>query len=133
MKMPNGYGSVVKLKGHRRKPWAVRISYLQEQTDGSVKRKRKYLEYFSEQKQAISYLAEYNSGLVIKEHQKYVDIPTFAELYEKWKKYRNSLKSAPVASTWKNYDIAFNFFSPVHDRKIHAAADCAGKREIRAG
>ncbi len=44
MKLPNGYGSVVKLKGKRRKPWAVRISYLQEQPDGTVKRKRKYLQ-----------------------------------------------------------------------------------------
>ena len=26
MKMPNGYGSVIKLSGKRRKPWAIRIS-----------------------------------------------------------------------------------------------------------
>lgn len=42
MKLPNGYGSVVKLKGKRRKPWAVRISYLQDS--------------------ALAYLAEYNNG-----------------------------------------------------------------------
>lgn len=118
MKMPNGYGSVVKLKGTRRQPWAVRISYLEEQPDGKVKRKRKYLEYFSDQKSAISYLAEYNNGLVVKEHEKFVDNPTFAELYEKWKKYRKGLKSNPVDSTWKNYDIAFGFFAPLHDKKV---------------
>ena len=43
MKLPNGYGSVVKLKGKRRNPWAVRISYLEEQPDGIVKRKRSFL------------------------------------------------------------------------------------------
>lgn len=120
MKLPNGYGSVIKLKGGRRKPWAVRISYLEEQPDGSAKRKRKYLAYFSEQKSALSYLAEYNNGHVVKEHQKYADSPTFAEMYEKWKKYRNSLKSKPGASTWRNYDIAFGMYAPVHSKKIVA-------------
>lgn len=55
MKLPNGYGSIIKLKGARRAPWAVRISYLEEQPDGTVKRKRKYLAYFAEQKSAISW------------------------------------------------------------------------------
>lgn len=121
MRMPNGYGSVVKLSGtRRRKPWAVRVSYLQEQPDGSVKRKQKYLAYFSEQKYALSYLAEFNNGSVVKEHQKYTAIPTFAEIFDQWKKYRHSLKNCPVASTWKNYQIAFGFFSPLHHERISA-------------
>ena len=82
MKLPNGYGSVVKLKGKRRNPWAVRISYLEEQPDGIVKRKRKYLEYFMKQESALSYLAEYNNGGIVQEHQKYSDVPTFAKLYD---------------------------------------------------
>ncbi len=118
MKLPNGYGSVIKLKGKRRKPWAVRTSYLEEQPDGTVKRKRKYLAYFAEQKHALSYLAEYNNGSVIPEHQKYSNVPTFAELFDKWKSYRNSLKSKPTAATWKNYNIAFNFYAPIHHKKI---------------
>lgn len=120
MKLPNGYGSVVKLKGNRRKPWAVRISYLQEQPDGTVKRKRKYLEFFVEQKSALAYLAEYNNGAVVKEHIKYTDSPTFSEMYGKWKKYRSSLKSKPVSSTWKNYDIAFEMYGALHSKKIIA-------------
>ncbi len=120
MKMPNGYGSVVKLSGSRRKPWAVRTSYLEELPDGRVRRKQKYLAYFSEQKHALSYLSEYNNGNVIKEHQKYADIPTFAEMFGKWEKYRRSLKSCPVASTWKNYYIAFGMFSPIHHQKFNS-------------
>jgi len=42
---------------------------------------------------AYTYLAEYNSGAVVPEHMKYSDSPTFAEMYEKWKKYRKSLKN----------------------------------------
>lgn len=120
MKMPNGYGSVVKLSGTRRKPWAVRVSYLEEQEDGTVKRKQKYLEYFSDQKHALTYLAEYNNGTVVKEHQKYTDIPTFAEMFDKWEKYRRSLKSCPTESTWKNYKIAFHMFSSIHHERITA-------------
>ena len=118
MKLSNGYGSIIKLKGARRAPWAVRISYLEEQADGTVKRKRKYLAYFAEQKSAISYLAEYNNGAAVREHQRFVDSPTFSELYEKWRKYRRGLKSNPSASTWKNYGIAFGMFTPVHHRKV---------------
>lgn len=118
MKMPNGYGGVVKLKGKRRKPWAVRTSYLEEQPDGTIIRKRKYLAYFTKQEAALTYLSELNNGAIVPEHQKYANVPTFAEMYEMWKKYRNSLKSKPGAGTWKNYDIAFNMFATVHDKKI---------------
>lgn len=118
MKMPNGYGSVIKLSGKRRKPWAVRISYLQEQPDGTVKRKRKYLAYFAKQESALRYLAEYNNGAVVAEHVKYTEVPTFAELYEKWKKYKKSLKDKLSDSTWRNYEIAFNHLTPLHPVKI---------------
>ncbi|MEG0191077.1 MAG: hypothetical protein RR681_07815 [Lachnospiraceae bacterium] len=56
MKMPNGYGSVIKLSGKRRKPWAVRISYMNESPDGVIKRKLKYLEYFVKKESALHYL-----------------------------------------------------------------------------
>ena len=89
MKLPNGYGSIVKLQGGRRKPYAVKTSYLEEQPNGTVKRKRRYLAYFAKREAALAYLAELNKGLVVPEHRKYADTPTFAELYEKWKKYHN--------------------------------------------
>ena len=118
MKLPNGYGSIVKLPGGRRKPYAVKTSYLEEQPNGTVKRKRRYLAYFAKREAALTYLAELNKGLVVPEHRKHADTPTFAELYEKWKKYRNSLKKRPTDSTWKNYDIAFDMYTPVHEKKI---------------
>ena len=52
-----------------------------------------YLAYFAKPEMAYTYLAEYNSGAVVPEHMKYSDSPTFAEMYEKWKKYRKSLKN----------------------------------------
>lgn len=118
MRMPNGYGSVVKLSGKRRKPWAVKTSYLEAQPDGTVIRKRRYLAYFTKQEAALTYLADINSGNVVPEHMKYAEAPTFKEMYVMWKKYRNGLKNKITDSTWKNYDIAFNLFLALHDRKI---------------
>lgn len=118
MKMPNGYGSVVKLTGKRRKPWAVRISKMVELPNGTIKRKQTYLAYFSKQESALQYLTEYNNGSIVTEHIKFSEVPTFAEMYAKWKKYRNSLKDKPTASTWRNYEIAFNHLSDLHHIKI---------------
>ena len=67
--------------------------------NGTDKRKQRYLAYFADQKHALTYLAEYNNGMVVKEHQKYTDVPTFKELFDKWEKYRRSLKSVPSEST----------------------------------
>ena len=66
---------------------------LVEDDTGKVKRKYTYLAYFAKPEMAYTYLAEYNSGAVVPEHMKYSDSPTFAEMYEKWKKYRKSLKN----------------------------------------
>lgn len=118
MKLPNGYGGVVKLPGHRRKPWAVRISYVEEQPDGTVKRKRKYLEYFETQKGALAYLADYNKGLAVKEHSGLSNVLTFEQLYEKWKDWRWSFKKKPGQAALTSYNSAFHNFSSIHNRKI---------------
>ena len=118
MKLPNGYGSVVKLNGSRRKPYAIKISYMEEQPDGTAKRKRKYIEYFQTKALALQYLAEFNNGAIVKEHESFAQSPTFAEIYEKWKDFRQGLKTNPSASTWKNYNIAFNNFAAIHHKKF---------------
>ena len=60
MRNPNGYGSVFKLSGNRRKPFAVRIT--KEWTDEG-KRIYKYLSYHITRKEAMQALASYNAGL----------------------------------------------------------------------
>lgn len=118
MKLPNGYGSVVKLSGKRRAPFAVRISYIEETPDGIIRRRQKYLAYFQKRESALQYLAEYNNGGVVPEHLKYADVPTFAELYAKWKVYKKSLKKKLANETWRNYEIAFSHLAPIHQIKI---------------
>lgn len=119
MKLPNGYGSVIKLGGNRRKKFAVRISCIDVNLEEKeVKQKYKYIGYFEKREAALKYLAEYNAGHPVKEHQKYTDVLTFEELYEKWKDYRKALKTQLSDSTWKNYEIAFSHFEDIHLRKI---------------
>lgn len=78
MKMTNGTGSIVELKGNRRKPYAVRI------TDGwrNGKQVRKYLGYYASQAEALIALAEY--------HKYGLDIDgsklTLLEVFEHWYK-----------------------------------------------
>lgn len=185
MRLPNGYGSVIKLKGKRRKPYAVRTSEIVEyieidapkelpmhiqrefnrynfkwrkktqvwsafssdiirefadnlmQEKGyeysiSYRQTFKYLEYFSKQEQAYSYLSEINSSGVVVEHIRYTEVPTFAEMYEKWKNYRKSLPDKLSSNTWRNYEIAFNHLSDLHYKKFNslqtdAVQECINK------
>lgn len=80
----------------------------------------KYLEYFEKQERAYSYLAELNNAEVIPEHIRFSETPTFAEMYDKWKRYRNSLPDKIGKSTWRNYEIAFNHLADLHHKKFNA-------------
>ena len=69
MRKPNGYGSVVKLSGKRRKPYAFRITDGWElNKKGIMSPKYKYLEYFETVREASEYQAAFNSGHTVKEH-----------------------------------------------------------------
>lgn len=76
MRKPNGYGAVIKLKGNRRKPYAVRVTT--GWTDEG-KQKIKYLGYYSSSKEAEIALADYNKNPFM-----VVDEITFAELFDKF-------------------------------------------------
>lgn len=57
MRLPNGYGSITKLSGKRRKPYAVKVT--KEWTDDG-KQVQKYLGYYESRAKAIKALADYN-------------------------------------------------------------------------
>lgn len=79
MRMPSGYGSVIKLKGNRRKPYQVRIT--QGFTDEG-KQIYAYLGYFAKKDEACIALSEYNSS----PYDITKETITFAEVYKKWSK-----------------------------------------------
>lgn len=81
MKLPNGYGSVYRLPGNRRKPWAVRITVSRKEgKDGLTHWKYKYLGYYETQAEALTALAHFNENPYDMDANKI----TFAEVFEKW-------------------------------------------------
>ena len=119
MKLPNGYGAVVNLGKGRRKPYAVRITTgRKKNSKGEYVQTYKYLEYFQKSKDAYAYLAAYNNGDVVKEHQSLSSIPTMREVFDRWFDYRQNLKKKPSNDTIRNYKIGFNRFTELHDRKF---------------
>ncbi|MBS9775899.1 MAG: site-specific integrase [Fusobacterium sp.] len=118
MKAVNGMGTVVKLSGKRRKPFAVRgKEYIDPNTGKS---KKDYLAYFETRKDAevfrIAYFSKSNENTlkivspVKKQKNKKL---TFSEVYNLWIKAKN-----PKASTFKNYTSYFNNSKKLHNMDI---------------
>lgn len=83
MKLPNGYGSVYKLPGNRRKPWAVRITLsCYKDACGKYHWKYKYLGYYATRAEALLSLAQFNAAPVCSPYS-FSGI-TFSEVFEKW-------------------------------------------------
>ena len=105
MKNQNGTGSITKLKGKRRKSWAVRISY---QDDTGVM-KRKYLGYFETKKEAQEVLFNYNKNPLLFSGK------TFGEIKNLW---FSSVKEKITISSVKKTGIILKFFNILDKYKI---------------
>lgn len=105
MRNPNGYGSVYKLSGNRRKPWVARIT-----AGWSEDRKQIYkiLGYFQTRKEAQIALAEYNKDPYDVDLRKL----TFKEVFERW-----ATEHYPKISRSKKnaYKTVFNQSAELHD------------------
>lgn len=71
MKNPNGYGTIKKLSGTRRRPFVFMIS---------VNGKQKAMGYFATKLEAMAYQVDYNQSHGLHRLSKI----TFAELYARW-------------------------------------------------
>ena len=80
MKNPNGYGTVTKLSGNRRKPWVVK-----EGKSG----KQKPIGYTTTREEGLIMLAKYNNDPWDIETDKI----TLQELYDLWLEKRQPLKN----------------------------------------
>lgn len=118
MRLPNGYGGVIKLSGKRRKPFAVRITTGTKEVDGRFIQQYKYIGYFTKRAEAMSFLADYNKGIVLPEAaQSISDMLTFEEVYKKWWEEQQRIKPKS-ASAINNYKMAFGYMSSLHSRKF---------------
>lgn len=124
MKNPNGYGSVFKLSGKRRRPFAVRIT---AGWTSEGKQKYEYLDYFETRQAAMIALANFNKN----PYELSSKTITFAELYERYSdekfyKLENGNKELKVSeSTFYTYQMAYGISESLHNmkfaelRKIH--------------
>ena len=113
MKLPNGYGSVTKLTGKRRKPYMARITdgRVYDETLQGYKLNRRVLGYYATKKEALQAVADYNKNpFSISDNN-----ITFGELYEKWtKRHYEKLKPATIAGR----ESALKYCAPIIDMKI---------------
>ncbi|MDD3369236.1 MAG: tyrosine-type recombinase/integrase [Lachnospiraceae bacterium] len=109
MKLPNGYGSITKLSGKRRKPYMVRITgdkkYDESKSDFSLE--RFVLGYYPSKKEALEALTDYNrSPFSINKH----DL-TFGEIFDE---YKNSKEYAALSDSSKSSKrSALNYCKPL--------------------
>lgn len=110
MKLPNGYGSVYKMKGNRRKPWVARVSVKLEYDTSKDRYIRKYrtLGYFSKRAEALEALAEFNKNPwdTIRDF-------TFKDVFDKWWD-EQELKQNNIT----RFKYAWNLLAPIHSRKL---------------
>lgn len=103
----NGFGSIVKLSGARRKPYGVRITTGWK--DG--KQIRKYLGYYKTQQEALIALAEY--------HQSGVDLElsklTLGEVYDQWIKRKEQTIGV---SALRTHNMAYVRFDKLKDMEM---------------
>lgn len=108
MKNPNGYGSVFKLSGNRRKPWCARVTV--GWTDEG-KQQYKNIGYYEERSDAMIALAQYNNDPYDLDNNKI----TFAEVYEKWSEEKFPKISQ---SNIRGYKTSFNKCTLLHGMKF---------------
>ena len=113
MKLPNGYGSITKLSGKRRKPWRVR------KTDGWVidKESKKVVQkfvnigYYETKALALQVLADYN----IDPFDLNLSAITLKEVYEKW----SDKKFEEIShSNVNGYKAAWKLCEPIQNMKF---------------
>ena len=111
MRLPNGYGSVYKLSGKRRKPFVVKktIGYHVDQDAGKSVRDDLIIGYAATKAEGLKMLADYNSN----PYDLKVSNLTFEGLYEEWSE--REFKSASNA-TISAHKAAFGACAPLHNK-----------------
>ena len=97
MKLPNKYGSVYKLSGKRRNPWAARKTVGWKQIPEKKKSYPvyKFIGYYATRAEALQALASYNED----PYDLHLDTITFEEVYEKSVKEIENKENIDAAST----------------------------------
>lgn len=105
MKNPNGYGSISKLSGNRRKPYIVRKTSGQDENGKLI---TSIIGYYETRKKAMLALAEYNKDPYDIDAKKV----TVKEIYDLW----GNLKFPKInKKSQQNYECAFKHCADLYD------------------
>ena len=108
MKLPNGFGSVYKLSGRRRRPWVAAKTFGWEfdEKGQKVKQKQQAIGYYATRQEAMTALVQYNENPYDLNFNK----TTFSEVYEKWsEEYFPTLSNA---SSIRTITAAYKYCTP---------------------
>lgn len=110
MKNPNGYGSVVKLSGNRRKPFAVRVTVGWTSEGTQIV---KYLDFFKTRKEALTALGQYNNAPMNIDARRI----TFLDVYEMLTKRNENVWTSKNMDAYNN---AFKYFDTLNSKTFAA-------------
>ena len=108
MKNPNGYGSVSKLSGKRRRPYIVRIT---AGFDMEGRQIMKTLGYYETQAKAIKALADYNEN----PYDINLNDITLKEILDRFMKNKKDMVGK---SSLKSYKVWYNCLKPLYNKKM---------------
>lgn len=108
MKNPNGYGSISKLSGKRRRPFIVRIT---TGFDINGRQIMKVLGYYHTQAEAIKALANYNDN----PYDINLNDITLKEILDR---FMENKKGKVEKSSLKSYRVWYNYLRPLYSKRI---------------
>ena len=104
MKNPNGYGTIKKLSGSRRRPFVFMVS---------MNGKQKAMGYFATKLEALAFQVDYNKSHGLHRLSKI----TFAELYVRWMP-KHIAYTAVSQSTINGYECAYKHCASLYDLPV---------------
>ena len=110
MRNPNGYGSVYKLSGKRRKPWTARVTIGWKTVDEKLTAYPiyKFIGYYETRSDALRALAKYNGEETVIDKKE-----TLLSVYEAW-----SAEHYPTIKNTGPYRSAFKVLAPLYKTPI---------------
>ena len=108
MRNPNGYGSISKLSGKRRRPYMVRIT---TGFDVNGKQLMKVLGYYRTRTEAIKALADFNDN----PYNINLNSITLKEVLDRFMKNK---KDTITESTLKTYKFWYKYLKPLYNKKM---------------
>lgn len=111
MRLPNGFGSVYKLSGKRRKPYVARktTGWSFDEVNQKSFPVYAFVGYFQTRQEALTALIDFNKD----PYDLHLDTITFKEVYDRWSEEHYQKVKDP-----RNYKASIKYFEPIYDMKI---------------